>query len=608
VLQCIVRLTLGVTLGFIWVATSGLALSDAQEHSITVGHPIWVSRANATREHYELIADIDPDDSNHMLACTTVFSARTNARSNIIYASVDNGRTWTPTFEDSATIFTGDPDCAFARHGVAYYAALPIYGGSHLTAGLHIFESSDYGKTWHRIAERSFLDREYITIDRTSSPWRGNVYMYADGIDTRNGKHSDGFVVERIVNGRLVPSAVSPDSSRYDSMNASQGAIALDGTLVIPFEAPVGKPVGSHWEARVMRSTDGGKALLRSTLLTTLCKGADLGSPVGVDRSNGPFRKRLYTAYEVDDNGQCVLAVFYSDDSGKMWSHPTLLHEKSQRADAQLPSEHQPALAVNNKGVVGVSWYDTRDDPSGRAYKLRFAASYDGGESFEPSAEVSSHPENIAASRPTFFGAYVDTGGASASRSSAVNDPLVSMAGPDWMTQNRPGDTRSMLTDSGDAFHPFWYDNESGIPQLYTAPIQVSGRAWRHGDPSLDVYADVTRRVTLRYTSTEFDPASKMLTLGVAVVNRTKAPIHGPLKMRILWLDSRSGMPIALNAQNGRQGSGAIWEFGAAANDEVLLPWAESRVIALKFSMRHLNLSRTTFPMISFGARVYGRK
>src|SRR5262249_59405498 len=89
----------------------------------------------------------------------------------------------------------------------------------------------------------------------------------------------------------------------------------------------------------------------------------------------------------------------HSDD-GKAWTQPVVVDDAIDRRPAHGPDSFVPALAVNRDGVVGVTWYDRREDPANRRFRLRFSASFDGGDSFSPSISVSSEaftypqPEN----------------------------------------------------------------------------------------------------------------------------------------------------------------------------------------------------------------------
>jgi hypothetical protein len=58
-------------------------------------------------------------------------------------------------------------------------------------------------------------------------------------------------------------------------------------------------------------------------------------------------------------------------------------------ADAPRGANYEtPAIAVNEGGVVGVAWYDTRRDPRGKCFEIYFSASLDGGTTFLPSVRV----------------------------------------------------------------------------------------------------------------------------------------------------------------------------------------------------------------------------
>lgn len=176
------------------------------------------------------------------------------------------------------------------------------------------------------------------------------------------------------------------------------------------------------------------------------------------------------------------------------------------------------------------------------------------------------------------------------------------------MTINTPGDTRSMVADSEGAFHAFWTQNQTGIPQLYTVPIRVAGRAYRNGDQSLQGYTDVTRRVALRYTATSFDPATSTINLQVVLVNRSNVPLEGPVKMRMLWAESTAGSPSVIDAENGLSGPDAIWSFTGALTGGKLAPWSESRPISVVFRVDDLDRSQIVYPLVDFASRVYAAK
>ena len=581
---------------------------------ISVGGNVSVSAAYPHLEHYELIGAADPADANRVIACTTAFSGPTNTRENIVYSSFDGGKAWTPTFVDTlgSDGWVGDPSCTFGLDGHAYYVSMTFYHGSHLTQLLTAYESSDGGRTWKLIATRSIIDRDYVLVDKTRSRYRGNVYVYGDGwgadIDPR-GRHTADLELSLIRNGHFTAKKFPPGYDKFSNMNPGEGVITDDGTLVMPFDGIFAS--SGQWQLGIVTSSDGG-ATLSKPLVLAQTEG-DLPM-MAIDRSSGPFHGRIYLVYDgtVGTRGGSAtrwqFSVVHSDDKGKTWSAPEHLHQDDPLPGRAADSnENQPTVAVNGNGVVGVSWYDTHIDPNNKAYNLRFAVSHDGGESFDPSVAVTNATYDLLRTNQYDFPAYVASGGAFSSNHPVTDNPMVTDTGPDYFIESLPGDTRAMPATSDGIFHPFWYDNRAGVLQLYTAAVAVSGQSWRNGDPSLEGLHDLNPRVTLRYRSERLDPRTGDLQIAASLVNRSNTPIHGPVKLRLLWVESQCGKAIAVNAANEFAGPGAIWDFSGALTGEKLDAWAVSRPIVLEFNIRHLELAQMRFPALTFETRAFGR-
>ena len=112
-----------------------------------------------------------------------------------------------------------------------------------------------------------------------------------------------------------------------------------------------------------------------------------------------PYKDRIYLTCW--DRAMERLYLFTSNDGGSSWSPPTLV----SRGYVQ-----NGMVAVNNQGIVGVAWYDGRDDPRGyravfRCQHVYFTASLDGGGTFLPEVKVSTAencpdtPQNAEAGR-----------------------------------------------------------------------------------------------------------------------------------------------------------------------------------------------------------------
>ena len=110
-------------------------------------------------------------------------------------------------------------------------------------------------------------------------------------------------------------------------------------------------------------------------------------SALAADTSTGPFAGRLYFACRERGAGRIV--VNHAGDGREEWSTPVSVGQ----ADA-VAEERIPAIAVNNRGVVGVAWIDGRTAPGHRCEEtVYFAVSLDGGETFSAHERISAITE-----------------------------------------------------------------------------------------------------------------------------------------------------------------------------------------------------------------------
>ena len=159
-------------------------------------------------------------------------------------------------------------------------------------------------------------------------------------------------------------------------------------------------------------------------------------------------------------------------------------------------------LAVNKDGVVGATWYDTREASDGQIlFHEYFAASTDGGKTFLPPVRVSS-----AISSPR--GAGNMNVQASVSRYKQYARLQMPSVASRWPTG---GDYVGLAADRNGVFHPFWADARTGAFQIYTAAVSVV-----------------------------VPPKEKNATTPPAAPARTKTlrPIYPPITVEILGLDN----------------------------------------------------------------------
>ncbi|MBX7223603.1 MAG: IPT/TIG domain-containing protein [Blastocatellia bacterium] len=117
------------------------------------------------------------------------------------------------------------------------------------------------------------------------------------------------------------------------------------------------------------------------------------------DRSNGPFRGRLYMVYTeetANENNDTDILVRYSNDNGSTWTNPVKVND-----DATTNSQFNPGIALDQTtGNVGFGWHDCRldngvvglgstDTTSNNNPHYFVTVSSDGCATFEPNLRVS---------------------------------------------------------------------------------------------------------------------------------------------------------------------------------------------------------------------------
>jgi len=170
---------------------------------------------------------------------------------------------------------------------------------------------------------------------------------------------------------------------------------------------------------------------------------------LAVDPGSEAFNDRLYLVWQEKTYAGMRVMFILSKDKGVNWSQPVVISEQSDpKYGGKGKSYHSllPSIAVNGAGIVGVSWYDTRDQREGKPNcNIRFRASLDGGKTWLPSVQVTNVPSSYDLS----------------------DDPGGLKAG-NWV-----GDTAGLAADAVGAFHPLWIDNRTGVKQVFTARVAV---------------------------------------------------------------------------------------------------------------------------------------
>lgn len=540
------------------------------------------------------------------MVCTQPWVPALNERKNTLHMSFDGGKTWSLALEDLPVrggLIAGDPACIFGVNNTAFLSTLfqhdpEGFGRNSGTweawptgIGQRIYRSTDGGKTWDRPYEVGFMDNQNLMIDRTGGRYQGRVYLHG------NVSGDPFWLTYSTDSGR---SFVRGEVTHVEGSKWSQfdrGTILLDGTVLLPYKTsdkrnPDTPDAPKTTTYGVSRSIDGGVHMARpDTVARARADCDEMSLPqMATDYSHGPFRGRVYYLWMEQDRGvgsgrdagrvaaRCVQTISSSDDGGKTWSMPVQVSDLPFRG----ASEHGPdtrlgALAVNPNGVVGVTWYDRRDDPKDRSAKLRFSASLDGGDTWLPSVAVSKlyavdgprglsvHAMVVGGGREPGSG----RGGGAGRGAQPPTDMIQTPLGPGARQTLgfMAGDYSTLLANPNGAFHAFWVDNRGDVTkptQLYTTMVTVAGSVQRNGAADLAALDNVTRKVEVQYRSANSNWEGDYLnvSLGVVLVNVSRDTIVGPLKYRILGVHSPLGAVMVRDTR--ADAAGAVFDLTSA--------------------------------------------
>ena len=414
--------------------------------AITVGPNVRVSTGRPDEAHYETHAAAHPTDPARFLATAIIYPA-TGRRGTIVYATNDGGKTWTPSLQGDFLENTGDPAVAYGPDGAAYFAVLTSRGHplevkpekpAHNWDGRKtlLYRLAEGGARWEGPAKFPFADREYIVVDDTKGKFHGRVYVTGDP------RPNSGYIVFASEDGgRTFPRPGAESDTRGASMG--NAVVASDGTIIGAYAGP--------GYVRAAVSTDGGRTLLSSVVIDTFVRAGGRKDAahnnvnhfmtIAIDRSGGAHNDRVYVTWPDRRTGHAKAWFSYSADRGKTWSRARVVTDNPA---TDTTDQFMPTVAVNKDGVVGLLWYDRRDNADNLSYYARFTASLDGGQTWLPSVRVSAEP-------------YVS---GPVSKKSAF--------------PGNGGDTAGLVATMDGVFHPVWVDDRTGVPQVWTAAITVT--------------------------------------------------------------------------------------------------------------------------------------
>ena len=143
-----------------------------------------------------------------------------------------------------------------------------------------------------------------------------------------------------------------------------------------------------------MTSKDGGESLEEASAVSDFHMlwpplATSMIGYLAADPGARRFKDRLYAVWPDQRSGRQEILIAHSRIRAKTWSKPLTINDDPPPSTPRPRDHLMPTVAVNRDGVVGVAWYDRRDNPDNLGWWVRFRASLDGGETFLPSVRVS---------------------------------------------------------------------------------------------------------------------------------------------------------------------------------------------------------------------------
>lgn len=299
----------------------------------------------------------------------------------------------------------GGPIVAFDRGGTAYIGGsyrdtnaqgTGLIATQHSSDGIHWTDpvvSLAYpyqGAAWYA---------SWMKVDTfPTSPYVDRIYISAIGL-IEPAQRTHKVVVSHSLDGgtnwfmaEVAPKQVYPATDDYTHL-----AIGKDGTVYVTWMYCYSHSICDNQKVHMLfsKSTDGGRTW--STPITIASPTFLYGLPpdqnvivtdipvIAVDNSDSPYAGTLYVVMYNWTGSFMQVEVIRSSDGGATWSKPVPV------APGNTHDQFFPWLSVSDKGLLGVSWLDRRNDPANIKYQAFAAISSDGGKSFQPDIQLTNN-------------------------------------------------------------------------------------------------------------------------------------------------------------------------------------------------------------------------
>lgn len=342
-----------------------------------VGKNIPISSQFSEMPLVEPTLSAHPADPNILLAAamvvTDVNRPYESCSLSSFYSS-DKGKTWEETVHD----FWGyDPWLSILEDGSTSMSWLGTPGKFQHQFPLQIFRSDNCGKDWSSSVE-SFEGEGHGHDGTKLIGLGGKTFLTTVRFTPSRGAD----VVLYCANGLEKYQEVALIQGKGRRLNFCEPAILSDGDVIVPTMHGQGKIWTHKYDAKSGKLSEVSVVSDNPKLGRGYSRlAADVGPKSG-------FKDNLYFVRAVaDGNSSKGVWLNISSDKGETW---TLEKRIDLFHNNRLSKANVASVAVNNNGVVGISWVDGQHSEDQRAYDVYFSISMDGGKSFQRPLRVTS--------------------------------------------------------------------------------------------------------------------------------------------------------------------------------------------------------------------------
>jgi hypothetical protein len=355
-----------------------------------LGNPVESNDPPGTTNlEFEPYVAVDTTNSNHLVGAWI----QDLNRGIVAGVSFNGGNTWQSVVIPGISLSSGgiypysfDPWVSFAPNGDVYVSACGTEVQGDFSKAVLVSKSTDGGLTWGTPAsfvagKNDFYDKASITADPTNAQFVYAVWtgLHGGGGTTLFSRSADGGKTWES------PRVIFDPGSNADS-RSSQIVVLPDGTLVNTFVQQVhkndsGKIEHQAWNLSVIHSTDHGQTWLPVTSSGPEILPIDDTQTVPVPNPDGGLSiHALNWVFDVavdpaNDNLYAVwsdarfskfqynsIAFSMSTDGGLTWSTPIKINQTPDNIPVGNRQAFLPSIAVNQDGVVAVTYYDFRNN------------------------------------------------------------------------------------------------------------------------------------------------------------------------------------------------------------------------------------------------------